>query len=339
MVKRIALIGSLAAAVIVIALFAGRTLLPPVVDVTKPVRGPAVQAVYATGTVEATVMLPIAARSGARLVELNADEGSKVKKDEVMAQLESDDLLGSLKELQARELNAKLDYERKAKLLESGYATKEASDQAKADWDAAKAAVSRAQSQINFMKLVAPANGTVIRRDGEVGELIPANQPVFWLSCCAPLRVSTEVNEEDIALVQPGQKVLIHADAFPDKVFEGTVQSITPKGDPIARSYRVRVALPEETPLMIGMTAETNIIVGEDENALLVPSTALRKGNIWVVRDGRLAEQDVEAGAIGTTQTQIKAGIGDDDVIVVNPGEALEDGARTRTNMTEQKQP
>ena len=59
------------------------------VSVVHPVRGPAVQAVYATGTVEATVMMPIAARSPARLVELNEDEGSEVKKGQILMVLEA----------------------------------------------------------------------------------------------------------------------------------------------------------------------------------------------------------------------------------------------------------
>ena len=57
--------------------------------------------------------------------------------------------------------------------------------------------------------------------------------------------------------------MLIRADAFAGKVFHGRVQSITPMGDAVARSYRVRIELAEDTPLLIGMTAETNIIIAE----------------------------------------------------------------------------
>src|SRR5690606_24661917 len=147
----------------------------------------------------------------------------------------------------------------------------------RSEWEAARAASEKAAAAVSFMKLIAPEAGRIIRRDGESGQLIPANQPVFWLSCCAPLRVSAEVDEEDIARVQPGQKVLIRADAFPGKTYEGKVQSITPKGDPVTRTYRVRIALVEETPLLIGMTAETNIILRENEHALLIPASALDK--------------------------------------------------------------
>ena len=114
------------------------------------------------------------------------------------------------------------------------------------------------------MTLVAPADGLITRRDGEVGEYVPVGQPIFYLSCCAPLRISVEVDEEDIPRVVIGQKVLIQNDAFLGQVFEGKVSAITPRGDSTARSYRVRVTFNDDHhPMMIGMTAETNIILRE----------------------------------------------------------------------------
>src|SRR5262245_65969412 len=80
---------------------------PPSVAVVHPRRGPAVEAVYATGTVEPTVMVPISARSAARLVELDADEGSVVTKGQILARLENDDLTRAIEMAQAEERYAK----------------------------------------------------------------------------------------------------------------------------------------------------------------------------------------------------------------------------------------
>ncbi|MEZ5648388.1 MAG: efflux RND transporter periplasmic adaptor subunit [Alphaproteobacteria bacterium] len=239
------------------ALLTARFFMPKAVEVVRVTRGPAVQAVYATGTVEPTIMLPIAPRNSARLTALNVDEGSRVIKGQVLAQLEDENLRQTIAEQQAREEYARRVYERNAALLKNNTVSRQELDRSRSEWEAAKAALARAKAELNFAKLVAPADGNIIRRDGEIGQLIPANQALFWMSCCAPLRISAEVDEEDIPLVQPGQKVLIRADAFPDQTFTGKVQSITPKGDAIARSYRVRISLTQETPLLIGMTTET----------------------------------------------------------------------------------
>jgi len=308
------------------------------VDVIRPHRGLAVQAVYATGTVEPPVMLPIAPRIAARLEELHVDEGATVEKNQVLARMEDEVLRQTIRELQANEAFLKQEFERKESLLKQRVISKTEHDRARTEWAAAEAAVARAAAESDFMKLLAPAHGRIIRRDGEVGELIPANQPVFWLSCATSLRISAEVDEEDIALVQPGQKVLIRADAFPDQTYEGLVQNITPKGDPVSRSYRVRIGFSEETPLMIGMTAETNIIIRETPDALLLPSGAVTQGNVWLVVEDTLVKRKVAIGAKGLKQTEIISGIDADDVIVLKPEAELEEGLRIRPRMVRQEE-
>lgn len=309
-----------------------RNFRSPIVDVTNPRRGPAVKAVYATGTVEPSVMMPIAARLGARLTSLQADEGSDVKEGQTLAELESDDLQQQLSELKAREELAQRNYARSESLLKTGVITREEFDRAHSNWDAAKAAVNAAKAQLGFTKLLAPASGRIIRRDGEIGQLIPANQPVFWMSCCAPLRVTSEVDEEDISLIKPAQTVLIRADAFPGQIFRGQVQSITPKGDPIARSYRVRIGLDETTPLLIGMTAETNIIIEERSTALLVPTSAVQGDVIWLVRNSRLLKQLVTVGVRGPKSSEILQGLSEDDALLINPTAELESDTAVRTH-------
>ena len=303
------------------------------VTVGYPVRGPAVQAVYATGTVEPSVMLPVAARSAARLMALLADEGQTVTKGQVLAQLEDEDLQKTLAELQAKADLAQKEYDRKAALVTKGAASKQSVDLAQSDLDAAHAAVERAQANIGYMKLTAPEDGTVIKRDGEIGQLIPASQPVFWLSCCAGLRITAEVDEEDIPLVKEGQKTVIRADAFPGQVFDGTVQSITPKGDPISRSYRVRISLPADTSLHIGMTAEANIVIREEQNALLLPAGAVKDGTVRVDRNGAPILQKVNTGARSAETVEITEGLDEKSLVVLDASRVEKEGGSIRTSI------
>jgi RND family efflux transporter MFP subunit len=305
-------------------------LAPPSMVVAQPRRGPAVQAVYATGTVEPTVMVPISAHNTARLVELNADEGSVVSKGQVLARLEDDDLRRAVDVTEAEERYAKAEFDRLAVLVERQVVARSVYDRARADWEKARAARARATAEAGFLELVAPADGIIIRRDGEIGQLIGANQTVFWLSCCAPLRISAEVDEEDIAQIRPWQQVLIRSDAYSGRVFHGEVLAVTPKGDPIARSYRVRISLPPETPLMIGMTTETNILLRQTENALLIPAGAVHQDTVWKVENGRLSPHKVTVGARGASEVEILEGIGDGDWIVTVPSSGLEAGEQIR---------
>src|SRR5215471_10435370 len=299
---------------------------PPAIIVGHPRRGPAVQSVYATGTVEPTVMVPISARSAARLVELAADEGSVVAKGQVLAKLENDDLRRAIEMAEAEERYAKTEFDRLGVLAGRQVAARSAYDRAKADWEKARAAAAQAAALAGYLQLVAPADGTIIRRDGEIGQMIGANQTVFWLYSNAPLRISAEVDEEDIAQVRPGQHVLIRSDALPGQTFHGQVRAVTPKGDPVARSYRVRISLPADTPLMIGMTTENNIILRQSDHALLLPAPSLQQDTVWRVVDGRLSPQKVRVGARGATEVEILEGVSDGDWIVVAPSSSLKAG-------------
>ncbi len=304
-------------------------------EVVYPQRGKAVQAVYATGTVEPSVMIPIAPRQTAQLVALLADEGQQVKKGDVLVQLEDTDLRKGVDELRAKFALAEKEYIRKAELYKRKATSEQDLDQAEAARDSAKASVERAQAELSYLQLTAPEDGLIIKRDGEPGEMIPVNQPVLWMSCCKPLRIASEVDEEDISLVTTGQDVLISADAFPGKTYNGKVISITPKGDPVARSYRVRIGLDGETPLMIGMTAETNIVTRISENALLVPSSAVSGNMIWVIESGKLRQIKIETGAKTENATEITKDLDEKATVVLNKSDTLVEGERTPTTLKE----
>ena len=311
-----------------VGIFAYWNWAPASVIVDNPRFGPAVQAVYATGTVEPVVMLPVAPRIGAKIVQLLVDEGAVVKAGQILARLESEDVRNNVAQLEAQEDFAHRDFLRDAALVSGGVISRQTYDKAKSAWDAARAAVASARAQIGYMTLTAPTDGRVIRRDGEVGQFLPINQPLFWLSCLSPLRISADVDEEDIALVKPGQRVLIRADAFPGRMFNGHVQEITPKGDPIARSYRVRITLDSPTPLQIGMTTETNIVTYEKPRALLVPASAVAASRVFVLHDGHARRVSVTEGIVGKSEIEITRGLTSNDLVIVKPDPALSDGAR-----------
>lgn len=303
---------------------------PVPVDTARPTRGPAVEAVYGSGTVEPSVMLPIASKLAGRVQRLLADEGEDVRQGDILAELDNRELAALVEEWSARLRYSEAQFRRASELFRSRTGTEAALDQARNELDTARAQLDRARRQLAEMTLTAPAAGLVIRRDSEIGQLVQPGEALFWIACCGPLRVAAEIDEEDIRAVKPGQRALLHADAFPGRIFEGAVAQITPKGDPVQRSFRVRIALPANSPLMIGMTVEANIIVDERSNALLVPASAVVDGKIWLVRDGVAVKRPVTVGVTGDRNTEILSGLSDDDLFVVDPGAGLRDGRPVR---------
>lgn len=307
-----------------------RALQPPRVATATPTRGPAIEAVYATGVVEPGLEIRIAPRVGGRIVELAVDEGARVRKGQLLARLEAEDLVASVAELAARAQYARSQYERSVTLRAGALMSAAALEQSRADLEAADAALKRAREQVGYMRLTAPSDGEITRRDGEVGEFIPVNQVIFYMAGPAPLRITADVDEEDLPRVQPGLPVLIRTDAFPGRVFDGRVGEITPRGDSVARSFRVRIALAGDAPLRIGMTTETNIVLEQRDNALLVPSSAVVDGAVWTIEAGRAARLPVEVGVVGAQKTEIRSGIAGDELLIVAPPGDIGPGDRFR---------
>ena len=325
------------AAVVLVAAAAGIAWWrwPLGVHTALPTRGPAIDAVYATGVIEPTVMVPVAPRSGGRLAAIQVTEGAAVRRGQVLARIESADLEQTVQEMEARERLARTQYERTRDLVAQNFISSAELDRTRTELDAAQAGVRRARAQLDYNLLVAPADGVVLRRDGEPGQFIPAGQTVVTLACCAPLRVSAEVDEEDIARVAIGQQVSMRTDALPQRLFDGEVAEITPKGDPVSRSYRVRIRLRDAPaaaagPLRTGMTMDTNIIVARREAALLVPSRAIAGDAVWVLRDGRLHRRAVRKGVVGSERTEIVSGLGDGEAVVLDPPGGVREGQRAR---------
>ena len=302
----------------------------PTVQVTTPKRGPAVQAVYATGAVEPVYWAQVSSTVVGRIMEIKFRDNDTVRKGDVLLRLDDREANANLAEKLARLEFLRKELERYAKLSERNFASQQAFQRAASEYSAAQAAIAAARQRLKDLTLLSPLDGQVLRQDGEIGEVVKAGEVLFWIGKCCPLRIEAEVDEEDIPLVKAGQLVLVRADAFPDKVFKATVSAITPKGDPINKNYRVRVTLGKETPLKIGMTTEVNIVISKAENALLVPFDAIRGGAVWVVNGGHAQRTPVKTGIVGDTMVQIVSGLKPMDRIIVNPPKGLADGDRVR---------
>ena len=153
-------------------------------------------------------------------------------------------------------------------------------------------------------------------------------------------RIAAEVDERDIAGVRIGAAIAAHADGFPDEVFKAKVTNIRRHGNSGSRTFRVEADLLPDTKLMIGMTADVDIVVAERENALLVPASAVAHGSsvggrpgaphVFVVEAGRARRVDVKTGAVGAAKIEIASGLSGEDAIVIEPSDRLADGTPVR---------
>jgi RND family efflux transporter MFP subunit len=305
--------------------------LPPTVAIAMATTGPAIEAVYATGSVEPVHWAKVGPAIRARLVEVLVEEGERVTAGQPMARLDAHEARARVDETAARAEFAAEHLQRTATLVARSIVARAELDRAESEARAARAAAEAARRRLDDYVVRAPADGVVLRRDGEVGEIVDTPAALFWVGEPRPLRVSAEVDEEDIARVAVGQRALLRADAFPGRALPATVAQITPKGDTTRKSYRVRLALPDDTPLRVGMTIEANIILREDPEAVLVPPCAVRDGReVFVVEKEVAHRRAVEVAVQGPRATEIRRGLAAGEAVVLDPPAALQDGQAVR---------
>jgi multidrug efflux pump subunit AcrA (membrane-fusion protein) len=148
-----------------------------------------------------------------------------------------------------------------------------------------------------------------------------------------PLQVVAEVNEEDIPRVAVGQVVLFRTDAFPERRLEGKIREITPMGDVIAKTYRIKIDLPDNTPLKPGMSVEANVITREQANALLLPTEAIERNSVYVVKNDMLEKRAVKVGIRGTRNAEILSGLDERDLVAAPARPEFTTGLRVRATV------
>lgn len=332
MSKRIVWIGG-AGVVLLVLVLLFMFLRPAAVEVATPERGTAVEAVYATGTVEPVRYARVGSKIAGRVTNVLKQEGEKVEEGDILAIIDVTESYSQLQEAQARLQLAEAEFDRAERLRRSGNVSVAALDQARSAQAAAGAALRGAKARLDDHFITAPVAGEVLRSEYKVktGDMVQPGQILYMVGDASELYVDAEVDEEDIVKVRPGQEALLRADAFPGRALEGAVFRMTPFGDPVGRTYRIHISLPGDTPLVPGMTAEINIVVRHEENALLVPLPSVSGNSVWTLREGRAARIPVELGAVGTGKVEILSGLDDDTPVILDPPAGLKDGQRLRS--------
>ena len=303
---------------------------PPAVAIAMATTGPALRAVYATGSVEPLHWARVGPAIRARITEVLVEEGARVTRGQPLARLDDREARHRAEEARARASFAEEELGRIRTLVTRDVASRAALDRAEAEARAVRAVSEGAERRLDDYVVRAPADGVILRRDAEVGEVVDTPASLFWVGEPSPLRITAEVDEEDIAQVREGQEVLLRADAFPDQVLTATVAQITPKGDATRKAYRVRLSLPDDTPLLIGMTVEANIVLRRTDDAVLVPPAALRDGRVFVVLQETVQSRAVETGVQGARAVEILRGLVRGEMVVLDPPAGLASGQAVR---------
>ena len=330
----ILIVAALAAGAAGAWMFLGRA---PSVETAVLTRGTAAEVIYATGFVEPERWAKVTPVRRGRIVESCECEGRDVAKGDLLFRLDDAESQAQVAELAARLALAQKELVRTADLFNRGVTTRERYDQVQSTVTEARAALEAARSRLKDLEIRAPLDGQVLRLEGEVGEVSELGAPLAWVGQPGPLLIVAEVNEEDIPRVEVGQQAMLKADAFPGEALPAEVASITPMGDPELQTYRVRLALPDDTPLLIGMSVDVNIVVRTVADAVLAPAPALTGNALQVVGpEGMVELRTVRVGIRGAARVEIVEGA-EAGLRVISPAiDTLEQGQKVRVDRSAQ---
>jgi len=312
------------------------------------------------GSVSACRRAKLAPPLGGRIEKLAVKEGDRVKAGQTLLELWNEDLVARelvstealhASRMRVQEACALADIAIRAaararQLRDKGFVSEESVDRAnneakakRAACDSARAQVDQAQAQLRASRadttrtvLRAPFDGIVAEVNGELGEYLTPSPPgiptlpavdLIDDSC---LYVSAPIDEVDGARLKVGMAARITLDAYRGQHFAGRLRRIAPYVLAIEKQARtVEVEVEFDDPgearhLLVGYSADVEIIVERHDDVLRVPTRALLPGNrvLRLGADGRLEARGVEPGLSNWEFTEVKAGLAGGDRIVTS---------------------
>jgi len=242
-----------------------------------PASHQAVTANYSgTATLEAVGDAQVVAKTSGIILKLMVEEGMRVEKGQLLAQLDDDAVRNKLAQAEATLKKAQAAYDKSEKGIAKNLIPRADFDRDKFDLETQHAVVEGAKIDLSYTRIVAPISGVIAKRSVKVGNLVTVNQALFQIVDMDPLQAVLNVPERDLGTLKPGQLVHLRVDALPDGDFNGTVARIAPVVDATSGTFRATCEFRDTTKtLKPGMFGRIDVVYDQRHDALVVPRQAL----------------------------------------------------------------
>jgi RND family efflux transporter MFP subunit len=320
--------------------------------------------ITANGYVVARTKASVAPKIPGRLEYLGVSEGSVVRKGQIIARLESADYGAALAaaradeaEAHARVVQARLDWTRATALAARGVVARTDEENAKtvlASLEAAEAAAAArrrlAAANLENTNLRAPFDGTVLRKDAEVGEIVAPSSAgggltrtaIVTMADLGTLEVEVDVAEAYIARIENGQNARITLDAYGDTSFAGRVRQVVPTADRQKATVLVKVSILDRDPRILPeMGARVDFVptdmapeLAAAPRRMNVPLAAVdstaQGPRVWVLEKDVVHPRPVVLGPRMKDRVEVRSGVSQDESILLGPFDGLSDGLKVR---------
>jgi membrane fusion protein, multidrug efflux system len=284
------------------------------------------------GTLFGNEEVTLSSQVEGQVTALHADLGDQVQADAVVLDIDDNSLRAQLREIEARLLKARADEARGRELMRGNIISLQ-------EYESMQTAVAVAEAQrdslnvsLHHKRVRSPLTGSVAKRLVSVGEYVRPGTPLFDLVDDDPLKLRGDVPERFAQEIAVGQPVQIRVDAYPDILFQGRLVRVSPAANAENRSITVEAEVPNPgRELKAGFFASANIVTRADDQALVVPETAVINfagvTKLFVVRDGIAYERHVRVGERDDQGlVEVIAGLRADETVATSGLAKLESG-------------
>lgn len=299
---------------------------PPATIATTEVKQESWQpSLSAVGSMVAVNDVSVTNEVPGKVAKIQFESGQRVKKGDVLLQLDAEVDRAELKGLQAELQLAEVQFNRAAKLVKERTLSQSDYDEAKARLESAKANVASKRAVIDKKTIRAPFSGLLGIREVDLGEYLAAGSNIVPLQSLDPIYVDYTLPERYLSKLSVNQSVQLTVQAYPNEQYSGHIEALNPGIDPGTRSVRIRAILDNPNGLLRpGMFAEVRTLLPRQNNVLTLPQRAITYapyGNsVFVVieKDGQKVVQrrQVETGTVRNGDVEILEGLEKGDVVV-----------------------
>ncbi|MBX9840326.1 MAG: efflux RND transporter periplasmic adaptor subunit [Xanthobacteraceae bacterium] len=302
------------------------------------------------GRVEAEDEVALGFRISGRLLENNGKLGDRVTPGQVVARLESQNELNTLRTARAalvaaqgQLMQARNHFERQDTLLSQGWTTRANHEQAKqafqtaqANLDSAEAQLKSAYDLVSFTELKADAPGVVTAVGPGAGEVVQAGQMIVRLAREAGRDAVFDVAAQVIRTLPGDPRITVHLTDDPRVVAQGRIREVSPQANPQTRTFEVRIGLTDPPPAMwLGATVTARLET-EATPTIEIPATALTNFNnqpgVWIVDPGNrtVSMRNVDVLRFDQATVAVSGGLETGEVVVTAGVQALHPGQKVR---------
>ena len=243
-----------------------------------------------TGSFNAVQGASLSAQVQGIVQKIGFQDGQDVKNGDLIVQLLADQQIATLQQYQASAANAQIAYDRDSKLIKANTIAQSQVDSDLATWKAAQAQVASQQALIDQYSIRAPFDGHLGVRLVSLGQYLAAGTAVVTLQSLDPIQFDFSMPQQALSQLKVGQAVTAMVDAYGSQTFDGKITAISPLVDSQSRNLTIRATFANpDRKLLPGMFGNVSVVVGEPQNYISLPQTAVTinpYGNVvYIVAD------------------------------------------------------